>query len=461
MPTHRILPARRSRRPHRTVLAALFVMALTAVALGRAVVPAVAATAVVRGEVFADSDRDGSRDAGEQGWGGTVLYLMSADRSTYLGQTTTDSAGAYRFDGVADGDYSVEFRPSDWWEVRQDWVPTTVDGLVPRVPVTVTGDAVVDFGWREIVRSSTPLSSVTGPSGVQVHSYNDVVTATEVHDLLAAGELVGDEAGTVTIHHDRGTAGTSCTGSWVEVGGTYSNYSATCNLAWSSWLSGADRSLFHEYGHAWSLYYASVVQQDTSFADYLEVRGLLGDARLDTSHAWSRRELIAEDYRQLFGTPLARGVSQENRDIPPASEVPGLAEYLSGAFMTSTSDPSGSEPSPDEDLAVDLVSPTDGQTVTDTVTVDVAADGEPVAVTVRIGDGDAVEASWEADRGLFVATLSLKGMKGSQDVVATATDASGARAFDAVTVDVAKGRGGGENTGGGNGGRNGKGPHAG
>jgi hypothetical protein len=43
--------------------------------------------------------------------------------------------------------------------------------------------------------------------------------------------------------------------------------------------------------------------------------------------------MLAEDYRQLFGSPNARLRGQENQDIPPAAEVPGLRVFLSTTFM--------------------------------------------------------------------------------------------------------------------------------
>ena len=67
-------------------------------------------------------------------------------------------------------------------------------------------------------------------------------------------------------------------------------------------------------------------------ATYLAARGITGDARLDSGHAWNRNELIAEDYRQLFGTPNARATPQENRDLPQAAAVPGLRDFLASTF---------------------------------------------------------------------------------------------------------------------------------
>lgn len=44
--------------------------------------------------------------------------------------------------------------------------------------------------------------------------------------------------------------------------------------------------------------------------------------------------MIAEDYRQLFGTPNAQAMPQANREIPPAASVPGLRDFLANTFRT-------------------------------------------------------------------------------------------------------------------------------
>jgi len=116
-----------------------------------------------------------------------------------------------------------------------------------------------------------------------------------------------------------------------QTNGIYTDYNATSNVSYVSWLDG-DGELFHEYGHAWSLYNAYIVQQDPTLAAYLRARGLFGDPRIGTSYAWDTKEMIAEDYRQLFGTASAQGLTQMNRDIPAAKDVPGLKDFLAGVF---------------------------------------------------------------------------------------------------------------------------------
>jgi hypothetical protein len=114
-------------------------------------------------------------------------------------------------------------------------------------------------------------------------------------------------------------------------GGPYDQFTATSDVSYLSWLDG-DNELFHEYGHAWSLYFAYIVQQDPTMRAYLAARGLTGDVRLNSSYGWSVRELIAEDYRQLFGTPSAQAAAQMNREISPAADVVGLKSFLATGF---------------------------------------------------------------------------------------------------------------------------------
>jgi hypothetical protein len=291
---------------------------------------------VISGTAFEDTNRDGIQNVGEPAKVNQGVYLLSASGSMQLGYTTTDAFGRYRFSGLEDGGYRVEYAPEDWWAIRNDWVPTTTGSPIPRVALNLAGAATVDFGWRRIVRSAdvaTPITSYTGPNGLTVNSYDDVVAARALYDDLVGGSLVGSEAGYATIRFDLGNTPNVTDSTVTGAPGSFSNYHADISLAYISWLDSGDQLLFHEYGHAWSLYYAYMRQQDTSLTSYLQARGILGDPRLDTSHAWSRRELIAEDYRQLFGTADARSFVQENVDLPPAQDVPGLRDFLATTFM--------------------------------------------------------------------------------------------------------------------------------
>jgi hypothetical protein len=291
----------------------------------------------IGGYAFQDPDRDGIFEVEEQPLGSQNLYLFSS-AGTYIGNTTTDSTGWYQFTGLSDGGYLVTYTPSSWWAIRDAWVPDTTGFLTPNINVQLAGVQRADFGWRPIVRSTDPSSPITtyvGANGLTVKSYDDVVPARAVYDRLMTGSLVGQEAQFATIRFDLLSTGTTTTAA-TALNGVYISFHATSNVSYHSWLD-HNGELFHEYGHAWSLYYAYMVQQDPTLAAYLQARGLTGDPRIGTSYAWNPREMIAEDYRELFGDSNAQADDQLNRDVPVAKDVPGLRDYLSGSFMSPTS----------------------------------------------------------------------------------------------------------------------------
>jgi hypothetical protein len=84
-----------------------------------------------------------------------------------------------------------------------------------------------------------------------------------------------------------------------------------------------DFPISYEYGHAWSEYYLYIVQQDPTLASYLQARGLTGNPNLNSGQMWSPLELIADDYRQLFGTPNAQSYPPFNYQIPPPARWRG------------------------------------------------------------------------------------------------------------------------------------------
>jgi hypothetical protein len=336
-------------RRRRSGLAVALLMTLSA-SLVLALLPAGAdATgSAITGAVFDDANRNGIQDPGEAPFSGHLLYLFDGASGQYLATGASDALGRYAFTGLSDGEYRIEYESSSWTVLRNDWVPTTTGSLYPRVFVYLTGSATADFGWRRIVRStdlSAPVSVYTGANGLRVESFDDAVTARELYDLLAGRSQVGAEAVSTTIRFDAGNQ--SYTAASVSgAPGSFTGYTAKANMTWQAWLNSGDQVLFHEYGHAWSLYYACLAQPDDTLAGYLQARGLTGDSRLDSSHAWNRRELIAEDYRQLFGSVTAAAAPQENRDIPPAASVPGLQEFLTGAFKQPVGPPPAPQPEP-------------------------------------------------------------------------------------------------------------------
>jgi flagellar hook capping protein FlgD/SdrD B-like protein len=303
-----------------------------------------AAAGTISGTAFHDLDRDGALDAGEPPMPGDRIYLF--DAGGYLGQSTTDASGRYAFTGLSDGRYEVAYDASSWAPLQLELVPTTTGSITPSQTVDLSGSRVADFGWRPITWSTdpaNPISTLVAPNGLRVQTYNDAVRPQEIVDAVMAGS-VGAEAGSVTVRFALGSVSATAT-SVVSRDDVYEDFQATASVSYQSWLTNKDSTVSHEYGHAWSWYHAYMTLGDPTMAAYLAARGLAGDARVGSSYVWGVGELIAEDYRQLLGSPAGRSVPQANRDIPAAAAVPGLAAFLADTFTQKPTVPAP-QPSP-------------------------------------------------------------------------------------------------------------------
>jgi len=410
--------------------------ALTPVVLGLTGTADAATQSSITGTAFTDSNRNGVLDTGETPRSGDVLYLFASDGS-YVKNATTDSAGNYSFSGLSDGDYTVSYSSTTYSGLEHDWTPTTTGSLQPTVHVHLSGSAQASFGWRPIVWStslSSPVSQTTTANGTTVQSFNDAVTATQVAALLGTGALLGDEGSSATVRVGYGDVDQTVTSS-TSSNGAYSGFVANSYISWDSWLSNADANLFHEYGHAWSLYFATIVQQDPSLAGYLQARGLTGDSRLGSSYAWNVKELVAEDYRQLFGNAAAAAQPQANTDIPPAASVPGLKDYLQTTFRTpspSTSTTQTPPPPPAPAINGLAMNPTTvSKSGTASFTLNTAS---TVTLTVRTSAGSVVAtllSSSSQPAGTVKATWNrttssgTRAKSGAYVLTATATNGSG------------------------------------
>jgi hypothetical protein len=398
--------------------------------------PAAAASSTISGVVFHDDNRNGAFDSRETPMSGQTVYLYDGSGS-YLGAATTDASGSYSFGGLADGQYRVDYSSASWSQLRNSYVPTTTATLKPTESVAVAGSGIADFGWRPLVSSSdlnNPIASWTAGNGLRIYTYNDALTPQQVYAALSAGSLIGPEAADTNIRFAYGTANQTVT-STQQSGSTYTAYGATVYVTYASWLDTGDTALFHEYGHAWSLYHAYLSQQDPTFGSYLRARGLSGDSRVNSTYVWDPREMIAEDYRQLFGSAHAASVAQANTDIPPAASVPGLADFLRNTFTTSsTSTSSGPastppavptvsglavSPLPVQSQATVSASISTAATVTITVTT---ASGSVVKTLLSKASptGGTVTASWDRTN-----TKGQRVKNGSYVVVVTATNSTG------------------------------------
>lgn len=314
-----------------------------------------AGSSTISGYAFQDTNRNGVMDTGELPWANHQLYLFDSSFTIYKGTVVTDSTGRYIFNNLEDGDYMVAYAATtltnEPTRLKYEWIPTTTGSLKSQVLVNLNGSATANFGWRKVAKSTDPnqpFSTYTTASGLRISVYVDAITAQDVYNELIKGSLVGIEGKSIHVSigypNPDGNSYNATANGWQTSNGACTSFSSRSNTTWGTWISNLDGqgTLFHEYGHAWSGYYACMVQNDNTHTGYLKARSLYGDSRINSDYTWSVHEMIAEDYRQLFGEPGAAARDQANRNIPRAADVPGLKEYLSTTFLQAPS--SGAPP---------------------------------------------------------------------------------------------------------------------
>lgn len=356
----------------------LCVSVLVAV-VGGVTAPAQAATGTVTGYVWDDADRDGIKDAGETPFSDIAMYLISSTSGAVVAVSGTDSTGHYSLSAPAGG-YRLTIAGASWTPLKDNWTPTSTGSLQPSLDVAVSDlPATGSVGLRRIVRSTdTPVSRFVGPSGLTVESYNDVVSAQSLHDQIAA-TLLGGETAVTTVKFDLDVTNHT-TSSWSGTAGSYNGYSSTVYASFRTWLDDKAASLTHEYGHAWSLYQAVIQRQDPDLAEYVRARGLEGDPRIGSSVYWQPREMVAEDYRQLFGSEGAASRPQANTEIPPPGQVPGLRDWLRDTFTSPVPGTPSPTPSPSP-------TPTPTPTTQALAITSLTADPVPVVSSTTISIG--------------------------------------------------------------------------
>jgi len=211
---------------------------------------------------------------------------------------------------------------------------------------TLTARASDVAGNRSTVSATVTIATSTAggsrlvtPEGATIEVAADVEgwTAQEVYEILRPNayqlSLIGP-ALTVMVQ----TAYASQTASSAsESNGVYSNFRSIIYLranGASNFDFRPDQIIAHEYGHAWTSYHLYVTQRN-DWTKYLQARGLLGDSRLDSTYNWSRGEMIADDYRLLFGTPTAQQqAGYINSAVVDPRTVPGLRDWFINTWAT-------------------------------------------------------------------------------------------------------------------------------
>jgi len=171
------------------------------------------------------------------------------------------------------------------------------------------------------------------PEGVTIDVAPDVTgwTPQQVYDLLKPNAYQLSLLGRSLTVKLQTASPSSTSASAVKLNGVYSSYKATIYLQakdGTTFTNRPDAIMAHEYGHAWTLYHLYISHQG-DWTPYLTARGLVGDPRLESSYVWSKSEMIADDYRLLFGTAAAQDeLSYLNPDVPDPRSVGGLKDFF-------------------------------------------------------------------------------------------------------------------------------------
>jgi len=203
-----------------------------------------------------------------------------------------------------------------------------------------------------VSNAATPAPNTQGtwtsPEGATI-SVNSAGpwTIAQIYQMLkdnsaAAGDFA-QIAPTLTVKVQDAYASQTTT-SVSQVGTTFSNYHATVWLRGvsSTFADTPDNVLAHEYGHAWAHYYLYMTHQG-DWSSWLGTRWdtadgsvvLAQDSRMDSSMTWSKSEMIADDYRLLFGSSAA--ISENdcygNPNVPDPRSQAGLRACFLSTWM--------------------------------------------------------------------------------------------------------------------------------
>jgi Bacterial Ig domain len=250
---------------------------------------------------------------------------VSVDDSGWqLASGTTSWSWVWDTTGLADGTHTIAVRASD-----------------SSGNVTTRSESVH-------IDNTAPATqgSWVSPEGVTINVDSSATwTIAQVYSILKANALDLDRLGPgLTINvQDQYTSQTQTNATYYM--GSYSSVASTMWLQGvnSGFAARPDDILAHEYGHAWSTYWFYMAHQ-ASWTDYENARWttsdgsltLTTDSRTGTSYSWRVEEIVADDYRLLFGSSLA--VSERpthlNSEIVDSRNVPELSSFLLNAWRT-------------------------------------------------------------------------------------------------------------------------------
>lgn len=256
---------------------------------------------------------------------GTGSWTFQLDTTTYANGTHTISARATDTGGAtkATSEFVSISNPSP------SPTPTTSPTPTPTTSPTPSPSPT----------SSPSSTHWVSPEGVTIDiNSSSSWTTDEIYSLLKANAIELSTIGPHLTIEVQDTLASGCGASASMINGVYTGFTAVIYLKAlnSAFSIDPDSQFAHVYGHAWTLYHFYITHQG-NWSPYLTTRWttadgsqtLATDSRLDSSYAWSRAEIIAEDYRLLFGSSLAKSETpQMNTDIPVPTAQPGLSSFF-------------------------------------------------------------------------------------------------------------------------------------
>jgi hypothetical protein len=181
------------------------------------------------------------------------------------------------------------------------------------------------------------IEQLVTSEGVTIQIYSGVTgwTAQQIYQLLKANAIELARIGPSLTIKVQTTYPSATSASASATNGVYRNFRATTYLnasAGTVFPQRPDDVMAHEYGAVWSMYHL-YISHGADWTPYLSARGLLGDPRVDSTFNWSKLEMIADDYRLLFGTAAAQAeAAYVNPDVPDPRTVSGLRDFFLGVW---------------------------------------------------------------------------------------------------------------------------------
>ena len=225
--------------------------------------------------------------------------------------------------------------------------PTTSPSPSPS-PSPTTSPSPAPTGTTSTGSAPSTQGSWVSPEGMTINvSTAGPWTIAKVYQLmLNAGAAPGDfarVAPTITVNVQDTYSSQSVT-SVMGSAGAYYDFMATIYLQGvnSTFATTPDTVSTHEYGHAWTQFHA-YIDHGGDWSGYLGTRWsstdgsvrLGQDSRLGSSYTWDVLEIVADDYRLLFGDAAAISGSTNslNPYIEPPAQQPGLRDWFLKTWM--------------------------------------------------------------------------------------------------------------------------------